>query len=111
MTTFEQSEDTEQRFSVVSPIGPKPVEDVSLAPRPDSLDGKVVAEVWDYMFDGDSAFPVLREELGRRFPGTRVIDYSHFGNIHGPDENKVVATLPDELRLAGVDAVVLGIGN
>ena len=70
-----------------------------------------VAEVWDHMYYGDTAFPVLRDELRRRYPDVEVIDYTNFGNIHGPDENDVVAHLPEELRRRHVDAVVLGIGN
>jgi len=63
------------------------------------------------MYYGDTAFPVLRDELRRRYPDVEVIDYTNFGNIHGPDENDVVAHLPEELRRRHVDAVVLGIGN
>jgi hypothetical protein len=102
---------SEQRYSVVTPVGQKPRDDVTLAARPETLDGKRVAEVWDYMFYGDSAFPLLRDELRQRYPDVEIVEYSHFGNIHGPDENEVVAALPDELRRRHIDAVVLGIGN
>ena len=80
-------------------------------PRLDTLDGKVVAELWDYLYEGDRAYPLLREELMRRHPTARFVEYPVFGNIHGPDELEVVARLPDLLREQGADAVICGVGH
>ena len=35
-------------------------------PRLEDLEGKVVAELWDYLFEGDRAFPILRESFMNR---------------------------------------------
>lgn len=80
------------------------------AGRIDTLEGKRVAFLWDYLFRGDELFPVLAGQLEARFPGVEIIDYSEFGNLHGADEKVRVGRLPDDLRSRGVDAVVSGMG-
>ena len=80
----------------------------ALAPRLDTLAGKTVAFVWDYVFRGDEIFQILQEGLTARFPGIRFIDYKVFGNTHGRDERTVVAGLPARMKELGVDAVVSG---
>lgn len=95
-------------YPVVWPRGRKTVEVTDIAPRLDKLDGKTVGELWDYLFRGDEIFPVLEEELGRRFPGLRFVRYDVFGSTHGADEHTVLAELPDKLRRQEVDAVVSG---
>jgi len=69
-----------------------------------------VAFLWDYLFRGDELFPLLGEELSRRFPGIEIVDYTEFGNLHGADEKLRAGRLPDDLRSRGVDAVVSGMG-
>ena len=98
-------------FAVVWPLGTRSFERRPLPPRLDTLDGKVIAEVWDWMYEGDRAFPILREELTKRFPTVRFVDYTHFGNIHGHDEAEAVERLPELLREHGADAVIAGVGH
>jgi hypothetical protein len=105
------TEDAEPRYEVVWPLSPKHGAGDALPERLDTLEGKVVAELWDYLYDGDRAYPLLREELNRRFPSTRFVEYPVFGNIHGPDELEVVERLPELLRDHGVDAVIVGVGH
>jgi hypothetical protein len=105
------SEHTEPRYDVVWPLSPKHDSSETLPDRLPSLEGKVVAELWDYLYDGDRAYPLLREELTRRFPTARFVEYPVFGNIHGPDELEVVERLPALLREHGVDAVICGVGH
>jgi hypothetical protein len=81
------------------------------AARLGDLNGKTLAEVWSWMWGGDTAFAVLREQLRRRYPDLKIVPYTEFGNIHGPDENNVVAGLPAALKKHGVDGVILGIAN
>ena len=50
-----------------------------LAPRLDSLEGKTVAQLWDYLFRGDEIFPMLEEALSERYPGIRFVSYDTFG--------------------------------
>ena len=93
---------------VVWPRGNKTVEPTELAPRLDTLAHKTVGELWDDLFRGDEVFPILREELARRYPGVRFVRYEEFGSTHGADEHRVIAELPDRLREFGVDAVISG---
>jgi hypothetical protein len=82
----------------------------SLPPRLDTLDGKVVAELWDWLFQGDRAFPILREELVRRHPDVSFVKYTEFPDINA-DEATLADTLPGLLRRVGANAVVAGVGN
>jgi hypothetical protein len=81
-----------------------------LAPRLESLAGKKVAFLWDYLFRGEEIFPQLERELKARFPGVSFVDWREFGNIHGTDERKIVAGLPARFRELGVDAAITGMG-
>jgi hypothetical protein len=82
----------------------------SLAPRLSTLDGKTVAQLWDYVFRGDEVFEFLEQGLKARFPGVRFVNWREFGSTHGSDEREVVAALPQRLRERGVDAVISGMG-
>jgi UDP:flavonoid glycosyltransferase YjiC (YdhE family) len=95
-------------YRVVWPRGRKTAEMTDAAPRLAGLEGKVIGQLWDDLFRGDEIFPVLEEELGRRFPGVRFVRYDTFGSTHGAEEQKVLAELPDKLRRLGVDAVISG---
>lgn len=93
---------------VIWPRGRKTTEVRPVAKRVDTLEGKTVAELWDDLFRGDEIFPVLEQELGRRFRDLRFVGYRVFGSTHGSDERKVLAALPERLREHGVDAVISG---
>ncbi len=62
-----------------------------LARRLDTLEGKTVAQLWDYIFRGDEIFPLLEEGLPERYPGVKFIRYDVFGSTHGGDEHRGVA--------------------
>src|SRR5690242_16439379 len=66
----------------------------ALAPRLPSLEGKTVAQVWDYIFRGDEIFATLEEGLKARYPNIKFVSWREFGNTHGRDERAVVAALP-----------------
>src|SRR6185437_4428043 len=70
-------------YRVVWPRGVQTVTTAELAPRLDSLAGKTIGQLWDDLFRGDEIFPILEEELGRRFPGVRFVRYDTFGSTHG----------------------------
>lgn len=92
------------------PRSPRGVQQRRQAPRLDSLDGKRLAFLWDYVFRGDELFPILEQELTTRFRDVQILGYEVFGNLHGSDEKERVGRLPDDLRHRGVDAVVSGMG-
>jgi hypothetical protein len=95
---------------VVWPRSPRGVQRRRRAARLDTLDGKRVAFLWDHLFRGDELFPVLADELRRRFDRIEIVGHEEFGNLHGSDEHERVGRLPDDLRNRGVDAVVSGMG-
>lgn len=99
-------------FKVVSPTGAKPPQpEWTPAPAVSDLSGKVIAEIWDYVYRGDIMFEEMRREIQSRYDDVTFIHWSEFGNIHGATEAEVIAALPDELRRRGVDLAIVGVGN
>lgn len=80
----------------------------ALAPRLDTLEGKVIAQLWDELFKGDIVFEHLEEGLRQRYPGVKFVSWRVFGSTHGADEKAALAALPQKLREHGVDAVISG---
>ena len=72
------------QYDVVWPSGKSTVQGMKLAKRLKSLEGKVVAELWDWVFKGDIMFEAFEAELPKRFPGIKLISWREFGEIHGP---------------------------
>ena len=97
-------------YEVVWPRSPRTVKIRPVAKRLDTLRGKTVAQLWDYIFRGDEVFPILEQELSKRFPDTKFINYSMFGSTHGDKEREVVAKIPAKLKEHGADAVISGMG-
>jgi len=97
-------------YSVVWPRSERTVAHSELAPRLDSLEGKTVCQLWDYLFRGDEIFPIIERELAGRYPGINFVPYSEFGSTHGDDEREIVANLPRRLEALGADAVISGMG-
>jgi hypothetical protein len=97
-------------YEVVWPRGPRTIKITRPAKRLTTLKGKTIAQLWDYIFRGDEIFPILEEELGRRFPGTKFVNYQVFGSTHGDDERAVVSGLPASLKEYDCDAVISGMG-
>ena len=97
-------------YEVLWPRSPRQQKVRALARRPDTLNGKTVAQVWDYLFKGDQIFELLEEGLKKRFPGVKFVSWKEFGSTAGKDEREVVAALPQRFRELGVDAVISGMG-
>ncbi len=85
-------------------------ETARLSQRLDTLAGKTVAELWDWLFRGDEIFRALEQELARRCPGIRFIHYDEFGSTHGGREAEVLAALPEKLVQHGCQAALSGMG-
>lgn len=100
----------EATFEVVWPLGRSHWDTRALNPRIGSLNGKVVAELWDRVFRGEEIFPAVREALRRRYPGVTFIEYDRLGDTHGTSQKQVLAELPALLKAMKVDAVISGIG-
>ena len=104
------SSHSEIHYEVVWPKSPLAVQTRHLAERLDTLKGKRVGFLWDFLFRGHELFPVIEKELQNRFTGIEIVGYDEFGNTHGGDEAEVIAALPNRLRDHRIDAVVSGVG-
>ncbi len=98
------------QYAALWPRSPRQAKVKPLAPRLNTLEGKTIAWVWDYVFRGNEVFAQLEESLKARYPGVKFLNWSEFGNTHGSDEREVVATLAQKLKALGADAVVSGMG-
>src|SRR5579862_4643557 len=96
-------------FEVVWPLGRRPKGSGELAPRLETLEGKTVALLWDYIFRGDEMFDLLLPELEQRYPGVRFIPYEAFGNIHGIRELEETAAIPGRLAEHEADAAIVAV--
>lgn len=96
--------------AAVWPRGAKAAGAKPLAKRLESLEGKRIAFLWDYMFRGDEIFPLIERELSAAYPGVDFIGYDTFGTTHGGGERAVIAKLPDDIRTHKIDAIVSGMG-
>jgi len=101
---------TSNLYRVVSPIGPRALLRPVVSPSLPSLDGKKIGQLWNYMFRGDEVFRMARIGISARYPKAEFVDYRDFGNIHGPDEDQVVSSLPHLLYKKGIEAVICGVG-
>ena len=90
------------------PRGTRQQRTLALAPRLDTLAGKTVAQLWDYLFKGDEVFALLEEGLKARYPGIQFVSWRDFGSTHGGEEKAALDALPLRLREMGVDAVISG---
>ena len=64
--------DGREIYRVVWPRGARTVQASNVAPRLDTLEGKTVAQLWDYLFRGDEIFAILEEGWQQRYPGREV---------------------------------------
>lgn len=97
-------------YEVVWPLARGTVDEVAPTAPIADLNGKTIGELWDWLFKGDQMYAIIREELRRRYPDVRFVRFQDFGNIHGQDEKRVIAALPDLLREHDVDLVVSSVG-
>ena len=97
-------------YEVVWPRGNKGKAEAHLAKRLDTLAGKVVCELWDWIFKGDQIFDVFEKELAKRYPGVQFVSWKEFGELHGANEKAVLAALPEKLKSYRCDAVICGVG-
>jgi hypothetical protein len=97
-------------YEVYWPRAPRKVEKKKLAPRLHTLNGKTVAQLWDFLFRGDEVFQTLEVALKQKFPDIRFVSWKEFGNTHGKNEREILAALPERFKALGIDAVISGMG-
>src|SRR6478672_8967556 len=78
------------QYEVLWPRSPRQVQLKPLARRLDTLEGKTIAQLWDFVFRGDEVYAALEEGLKERYPNIRWVSYKEFGNTHGGEEREVV---------------------
>ena len=105
-----QKTSNDGHYEVLWPRSPRQVKAKTLARRLDTLNGKTVAQLWDFIFSGDKVFAALEEGIRARYPDVRFVSWRDFGNTHGADERKILEGLPQRLKELGVDAVISGMG-
>ncbi|MFC2001155.1 hypothetical protein ACFLUZ_01470 [Chloroflexota bacterium] len=99
------------KYEVVWPRGKRrDTESNRYAQRLDTLEGKTICELSHRVFHADEMFSIIEKELTSRYPGLNFVSYEEFGNIHGGDEGKVIASLDDKFRQNKCDAVISGVG-
>lgn len=101
---------TDRLFEVAWPRGERVIEPIPFAKRQDTLEGKTIGFMWDWVYRGDEIFPVVEAELSRRYPGIRFVGYDTFGNPHSAHEAEVYKNLPALAAKHGCDAFIVGVG-
>ena len=94
------------QYAVVWPSGERRLKVRPLARRLDTLNGKRVAQLWDYLFAGDEVFTALEAEIAKSYPGIEWVSWREFGSTHGVNEKEVLASLPARFKEMGVDAAI-----
>ena len=95
-------------YAAFWPRSPREAKIQPFAKRFESLEGKTIAQLWDFLFRGDEVFDLLEEGLKKKIPGVRFVSWREFGNTHGSDEREIIAALPGRLKALGVDGVISG---
>ncbi len=95
---------------MVWPCGQSVGKMTPLSKRLDTLEGKTIGELWDYVFQGDKIYGILEGELSKRYAGIKFVNYRTFGSTHGVSEKKTIAALPDLLKKNKCDAVLSSMG-
>jgi hypothetical protein len=93
-------------YQVVWPRGERKQVMRPLAKRLDTLNGKTVAQLWDFLFAGDDVFATLEEELRAEYPDVKFVSWREFGSTHAPNEKELLASLPQRFKELGVDAAI-----
>ena len=94
------------QYAVVWPSGERKLKVRPLAKRLDSLKGKKIAQLWDYLFAGDEVFASLEAELAKTYPDLQWVSWREFGSTHAVNEKELLASLPQRFKELGVDAAI-----
>ena len=65
------------RLEVFDPTGAFEISRLH-APRLKDLNGKTIGEISNSIWETDRTFPLIREELRKRFPKVKIIPYNEF---------------------------------
>ena len=111
----EQEINKDDALKVVSPLGDETVEEISMAPRLDSLEGKTIGFVANGSFKSNVTLSVIAELLSKTFTTARVIPYTDMPrSFNAPPPGTTTeerTALEAALREKGCDAVITGNGG
>jgi hypothetical protein len=93
-------------YEVVWPVAERRLKTRPLAKRLDTLNGKTVAQLWDYLFAGDEVFLSLEAKIKEQYPDVKWVSWREFGSTHGVNEKEILASLPQRFKELGVDAAI-----
>jgi hypothetical protein len=93
-------------YEVVWPRGERKQVLRPLAKRLESLSGKTVAQLWDFLFAGDEVFAELETTLREKYPDVKWVSWREFGSTHAVNEKELLASLPQRFKELGVDAAI-----
>jgi hypothetical protein len=93
-------------YDVVWPCGERRLTMRPLAKRLDTLNGKTIAQLWDFLFAGDEVFTALEEKLREQYPDVKFVSWREFGSTHAVNEKELLASLPQRFKDLGVDAAI-----
>ena len=93
-------------YAVVWPCGERRLKVRPLARRLDTLNGKKVAQLWDYLFAGDEVFKALEKKLAETYPDVKWVSWREFGSTHAVNEKELLSSLPQRFKELGVDAAI-----
>jgi hypothetical protein len=96
----------ETTYEVAWPSGERRQKIQPLARRLDTLNGKTIAQLWDYLFMGDEVYATLEDEIRKIYPGVKFVSWREFGNTHTTNEKELLASLPQRFKDLGVDAAI-----
>lgn len=97
-------------YSVVWPRGKKTNKNTRLAKRINTLASKTICELWNYNFQGNKILTAIETKLSNLYPGIKFVNYEIFGNIHGPKEREIIASLSDKFIKYNCDGVISCMG-
>ena len=69
-------------YEVVWPVAERRLKTRPLAKRLETLKGKTVAQLWDYLFAGDEVFLALEKKLSETYPDIKWVSWREFGSTH-----------------------------
>jgi hypothetical protein len=95
-------------YEVYWPRSPRQTGIQPLAKRLDTLNGKVIAQVWDFLFRGDAVFEHLETAIKKQYPDVKFVSWREFGSSHGGEEKEALAEFAKKFKAMGVDAVISG---
>jgi hypothetical protein len=104
--TDKSGDKQDKQYDVVWPVGERRLKQRPLAKRLDTLKGKTIAQLWDYLFAGDEVFKALEKKLAEDYPDVKWVSWREFGSTHAVNEKELLNSLPQRFKELGVDAAI-----